>query len=130
MHLQSTPPFPFPAGWFLAGLLLALAGPAAAQFEPAEPGPPIVPILPDESGGLIPLPRDPALYRGEVELLSQGAGEIRAATARALAQVVIKLSGDPQAAAHPVVRRALAQAESFVLVSDSVEGSDQQGNTA
>src|SRR5690606_14031541 len=117
----------------VASLLLALgpALPAAAQFEPAEPGPPVEPALPDDGeAGSAGSVRDPALYRGEVELLSQGAGEVRAATARALAQVVVKLSGDPQAAGNPVVRRALAQADSFVIASGAADSSDQQGNTA
>lgn len=117
----------------VASLLLALgpALPAAAQFEPAEPGPPVEPaLLDDGEAGSAGSVRDPALYRGEVELLSQGAGEVRAATARALAQVVVKLSGDPQAAGNPVVRRALAQADSFVIASGAADSSDQQGNTA
>ncbi|WP_188310287.1 DUF2066 domain-containing protein [Arenimonas fontis] len=120
-------------------LLLVLVPPAGAwpgleepavRIEPAEPGPPAEPALPDEGAGLLGQVRDPALYRGEVELLSQGAGERRAAAARALAQVVVKLSGDPQAPAHPVVRRALAQAESFVIGAGEAESSDSQGNTA
>ena len=75
--------------------------------------------------------RDPALYQAEVELLSQGPGERRAAAARALGQVVVKLTGNAQAAGHPVVRRAMANAEAFVTDSRGSEAvSDQQGNTA
>ena len=75
--------------------------------------------------------RDPALYQAEVELLSQGAGERRAAAARALGQVLVKLTGQPQAAGNPVVRRAMASAESLVVDSRASESvSDQQGNTA
>lgn len=75
--------------------------------------------------------RDPALYQAEVELLSQGAGERRAAAARALGQVLVKLTGQPQAAGNPVVRRALANAESLVVDSRGSESaSDQQGNAA
>jgi uncharacterized protein len=75
--------------------------------------------------------RDPALYQAEVELRSQGAGERRAAAARALAQVLVKLTGDTQASANPVVRRAMANAEALVVDSRGSETvSDQQGNTA
>ena len=75
--------------------------------------------------------RDPALYQAEVELLSQGAGERRAAAARALGQVLVKLTGQPAAAGNPVVRRAMANAEALVVDSRSSESvSDQQGNTA
>lgn len=76
-------------------------------------------------------PRDMSLYTGESELLSQSAGERRAATARALAQVLVKLTGEPLASANPVVRRALPKAASFVMDERTAEGvSDQQGNTA
>jgi len=118
-------------------LLLALAPAAAfAQFQPVEsPAPqPVAGPLADssdsESDGLAPAERDLSLYQGQVTLISQGAGERRAATARALAQVMVKLTGNPQAASHPVVRRAMANAESYVATSDSSESSDQQGNTA
>ncbi|KFN51455.1 DUF2066 domain-containing protein [Arenimonas composti] len=120
---------PFPRR--LAALLLTtlLAPALAAAQDAASPQP--------ETGGdadsAVAAPeatRDPELYRAEVELLSQGAAERRAAAARALAQVMVKITGDPQAAAHPVVRRALPQAESFVVTSDTSEASDAGGNTA
>jgi hypothetical protein len=117
---------------FLLTLLLASALPAFAQFQPVEsPAPqPVAGPLADREDGGIPAERDLSLYQGQVTLISQGAGERRAATARALAQVVVKLTGNPQAAGHPVVRRALANAESYVTTSDASESSDQQGNTA
>jgi hypothetical protein len=75
--------------------------------------------------------RDPALYEADVELLSQGAGERRAAAARALALVLVKLTGQPSATGNPVVRRAMAKAEAMVVDSRSTDSvSDQQGNTA
>jgi hypothetical protein len=75
--------------------------------------------------------RDPALYQAEVELHSQGAGERRAATARALALVLVKLTGQPNATSNPVVRRAMAKADAMVVDSNRSETvSDQQGNTA
>jgi len=75
--------------------------------------------------------RDPALYQAEVELRSQGAAERRTAAARALGQVLVKLTGQPNAAGNPVVRRALGNAQALVVDSRSSESvSDQQGNTA
>jgi hypothetical protein len=108
----------------VSAALLALALPAAAQFEPVDvPAPAAVAEAPA---------RDLALYVGETELMSQGAGERRAATARALAQVLVKLTGNPLAAANPVVRRALGNAAGFATAEQTSEGesSDQQGNTA
>lgn len=115
----------------LAVVLLALAAPAAAQFEPV-PTPAPEPVAAPETPSRDPSAlRDPALYVGETELLSQAPGERRAAVARALAQVVVKLTGRPEAAANPVVRRALAGAQSYVLAEQDAPGeSDQQGNTA
>ncbi len=113
-----------PAAWLAA----ALAVPAVAQdLSPLEPAPTPSAAPAGQDGAPA---RDPALYRGEVELLSQGPSERRAAAARALAQVVVKLSGQPQAAAHPVVRRALGQAEAYVVSSSDAEASDAPGNTA
>lgn len=106
-------------------LLLALAsGPLAAQeLAPVESAAPT--DAPAESV------RDPELYQAEVELISQGAGERKSAAARALGQVVVKLTGDPLAVGNPVVRRALPNAESFVADSRASEASsDQEGNTA
>ncbi|KFL37043.1 DUF2066 domain-containing protein [Arenimonas donghaensis] len=111
-------------------VLLALAAaPWVAAQSPA-------PVAAAESGepGLVAeadTPRDMALYTGESELLSQDAGERRAATARALAQVLVKLTGEPLASANPVVRRALPKAASFVMQEQTADSvSDQQGNTA
>src|SRR5690606_12969905 len=111
---------PRPHASFFAALVL-LAAPFTAALAQA----PDVP-LPEESsaGGQTdaaelladtPAPRDMALYTGESELLSQSSGERRAATARALAQVLVKLAGEPLASANPVVRRALPKAASFVM---------------
>src|SRR5690606_15648353 len=55
----------------------------------------------------------------------------RAATARALAQVVVKITGEPLAAANPVVRRALSNASAFVMAEQTAgDPVDQHGNTA
>lgn len=123
-----------------AALLVAsLAAPVRAQgLEPAaspagpgtSTGAQATASGPDAAVADASAARDPALYSAEVELLSQGPGERRAAAARALAQVVVKLSGDPQAASNPVVRRALGQAEAYVVASGEAGASDAPGNTA
>lgn len=113
-----------------AAALLALATPAAAQFE-SVPVPAPQPVAAPADAAAVPVERDMTLYTGESELMGQGAGERRAATARALAQVVVKLTGEPLAASNPVVRRALPNASSFVLAEQTgSEPVDQQGNTA
>ncbi len=109
----------------LLTLLFAVA-PLAAQDEPdADAG------TPEPAAATLPEERDPALYRADVELISQGAGERRAAASRALGMVLVKITGNPQAAGHPVIRRAMPQAESFVTRVDATEASsDAEGNTA
>lgn len=122
-------------------LFAALLVLGAAPFASAESQVPEMPLPEDVAGdtedsaaSLLAAgeaPRDMALYTGESELLGQSAGERRAATARALAQVLVKLTGEPQASANPVVRRALPKAAGFVLDERTSQGvSDQQGNTA
>ncbi len=112
---------------FRVALLLALApAPLLAQDAPPA-GSAAATEVPAEAQAV----RDPALYQAEVELRSQGAGERRAAAARALGQVLVKLTGQLQATGNPVVRRALGSAESMVVDSRGTEAvSDQQGNTA
>lgn len=114
---------------FSAWMPGAAIGTEVPPTEGAAPEPVAGPLADVAPGGL-PGERDLSLYQGQVTLISQGAGERRAATARALAQVVVKLTGDPQAVGHPLVRRALANAASYVTTSDASESSDQQGNTA
>ena len=118
----------------LLSMLLAAAT-VQAQDAPAEDTEPAT--APDDTGEdasgprTLPAERDPALYRADVEMTSQGSAEQRAAAARALGLVLVKISGDPQAASHPVVRRAMPQAESFVTHMQGTEASsDQAGNTA
>ncbi|HEX4854357.1 DUF2066 domain-containing protein [Arenimonas sp.] len=114
---------------FAALVPAAAIGTEVPPTEASAPEPVAGPLADAPAGGL-PAERDLNLYQGQVTLISQGAGERRAATARALAQVMVKLTGDPQAANHPVVRRALASAQTLVTTSDTRESSDQQGNTA
>ena len=112
---------------FLLTLLLALAAPPLMAQDMAPAGS----AAPVEAPADAEPVRDPALYQADVELHSQGAGERRAAAARALALVLVKLTGQPSATGNPVVRRAMAKAEAMVVDSRSTETvSDQQGNTA
>lgn len=84
-----------------------------------------------EDGAPAEIRRDPELYRAEIEMTSQGASERRAAAARALGMVLVKITGNPLAAGNPVVRRALPQAESFVTDMNASEAtSDAEGHTA
>jgi hypothetical protein len=59
----------------------------------------------------------PAFYTAEVPVLSESAGERQVALGRALAQVVVRLTGNSQAAANAVVRRAAAHAEDMLTDS-------------
>lgn len=113
----------------LAVALLSAAATPAQDLAPAEAAASPEPFAAEAAAA--EAPRDPTLYQAEVELISQGASERRAAAARALSQVLVKLTGDPLAAGNPVVRRALASADSFVSDSRASEtSSDQEGNTA
>ena len=117
----------------LAPALLATAS-ASAQAQAQEDvaaGEPAADEGAETAARRLPEERDPALYRAEVELISQGPAERRAAASRALGLVLVKITGDAQAASHPVVRRALSQAESFTTSVDATEASsDAEGNTA
>jgi len=107
-------------------LTLAFAAPLSAQL--ASPAP-----APNQAVGAAkarPL-RDPALYRAEVVLNSPNPRERDAGIGRGLAEVVVKLTGDPKAPTNPVIRRALANAETLLDESSSdVDASDHAGNTA
>lgn len=58
--------------------------------------------------------QDLGLYEGEVPVTSQDAGERASALPRALAQVFMKLTGDPRAASDPVLSSRLADAQSLL----------------
>jgi hypothetical protein len=119
-----------PIAPLLTLLLCALALPATAQTAPAKPK--AAPEAPAEAAAPKIRPvRDPALYKAEVELNSQSAAERTNATARALLQVIIKLTGNPQAGGNANVRRALASAGDYVVESaTATAASDREGNTA
>ena len=65
-----------------------------------------------------------SFYTAEVPVLSQAAGERQAALAKALGQVVIRLTGNPQASANAVIRRAAANAEGLVTESQYRQDTD------
>ncbi|MGH8052208.1 MAG: DUF2066 domain-containing protein [Arenimonas sp.] len=70
--------------------------------------------------------RDPALYRGEAVMDTLGDNAKRIATAQALGQVLVKLTGNPAANGNLVIRRAMPNAAA--LVADT--STRQDGDTA
>jgi hypothetical protein len=100
-------------------LLCFVALPGFAQVAgtmAADPG--------TENADPSPVVQVPAFYTAEVPVLSQSAGERQVALGRALAQVVVRLSGNPQAGANAVVRKAAGHAEDLVTSSDYRQDSD------
>ena len=63
------------------------------------------------------LVRNPAFYSAEISVNSQKADERHGATVRALGQVLVRLTGNPQAPANSVIRRASANIDSLVSSS-------------
>ena len=100
-----------------AFLLLACAGSPAWAADPAGSAAPGTPATADAATPAArPKPvRNPAFYTTDVVVQSQN--EKRGALIRALGQVVVRLTGNPQAAQNPVVRRAAGNVESLVLKS-------------
>ena len=124
---------------FFSLSLSVLASSAVAQVVgPAEVKPAAAPgtagaAAPDSAAPVVkPKPiRDPALYQANVTLISQGDAERQNATAQALMQVIVKLTGNPQAPLNTVIRKALPQAASLVSQSAAnTAPSDSEGNTA
>jgi hypothetical protein len=68
--------------------------------------------------------RNPAFYSEEVTVRSQGAGERRGATMRALGLVVVRLTGNPQAASNPVIRRGGANIDAMTTSSTFRQDTD------
>lgn len=112
-------------------VLLLVAAPVGAQTAaPARPAKTAVASEVSPPVKIKPM-RDYALYRAEVSLTSQGANERKAATARALSQVIVKLTGNVQAPSNPTIRKALANAQAYVSEATApVAASDSEGNTA
>ncbi|MEO8160211.1 MAG: DUF2066 domain-containing protein [Arenimonas sp.] len=97
-----------PAGWAAQD---PATRPAAAKPVAAKPAPGGVDA--DAAAAARPKPaRNPSFYTANVPVNSQN--EKRAATVRGLFQVVMRLSGDPQAASNPVIRRAAANIDALV----------------
>lgn len=70
--------------------------------------------------------RDLALYRGEAVMDTLGDNAKRIATAQALAQVIVKLTGNPAANGNTVIRRSMPTASSLVAETST----RQDGDTA
>lgn len=104
----------------LAVLLAACAGLPAWAANPAGPAGPAAPGTPAPTDATKPAARpkpvrNPAFYTTDVTVQSEN--EKRGALIRALGQVVVRLTGNPQAAQNPVVRRAAGNVETLVLKS-------------
>ena len=97
-------------------VLLLAAGPAFGQVgeKRAEPGPPAAPAAPTAKAKPT---RNLGFYKAEVSVNSENDAERRGATIRALAQVLVRLTGNPQAGANAVVRRASGNVEALVTES-------------
>ncbi len=93
-------------------LVLSLLGlaPLALAQNPA----PVPSVAESAETAEAPTTRDETLYVGEASVTSQGDAERRGATARALVQVLVRLSGDRAAPMSAVVRKALGHAEGLV----------------
>lgn len=119
------------ASFALAWCALAAAQSAPAPVKPVPPSPSAAASADPAPAGPVKAQRNPELYQAVVTLTSQGAAERQAATAKALGQVIVKLTGNPQAPLNTVVRRAMATAPSLVVAStDEAAPSDSEGNTA
>jgi hypothetical protein len=102
----------------LSAILLAActATVCAAPLAAAVPAPADAAAQPGDKPAAKPKPvRNPAFYTTDVTVQSEN--EKRGALIRALGQVVVRLTGNPQAAQNPVVRRAAANVDNFVLKS-------------
>jgi len=92
----------------LAGLCLALlfAAPAQAVETPVTVPAPAAAV------------REEAWYTAEVPVASQDPREREAALGRALAQVLVRVTGSLDAPAHPVLQRALRNAEGLLQAAE------------
>ncbi len=117
-----------PIARLTAFVLLIAAGPAFAQGAPgagdkraaagtasAAPASSAAPAAPAAK----PKPtRNLSFYQAEVAVNSENDAERRGATVRALTQVLVRLTGNPQAGANAVVRRAAGNIEALVTESN------------
>jgi hypothetical protein len=100
-------------------LLLLAAGPAFSQVSGAAPDKraDVTEAAPATPGARPKPTRNAGFYKAEVSVNSENDAERRGATIRALAQVLVRLTGNPQAGSNSVVRRASGNVEALVLES-------------
>jgi hypothetical protein len=115
----------------LLSAVLAMPVPASAQAaaaaRPAATRPAAAPARPgaDPAAALAAKPkpvRNPAFYSAVVPVASKN--EKRSALQRGLIQVVVRLTGDPQAGSNPVVRRGAGNIDALVTASSFREDSE------
>lgn len=105
---------------FSAALLGALLA-----FAPATPR---AQAVPEASPAATSAPaREEEWYTAEVPVTSQEARERSAALGRALAQVMVRVTGQLEAASHPVVARALRSADTLAIGSEYRETEELAG---
>lgn len=78
-------------------------------------------------GQPVPKPKPvrlPSFYTAEVSVSSQNASERSGATVRALMQVLVRLTGNPQAASNNVVRRATSNVQALTTASSFRQDSE------
>ena len=109
---------PLAVARLIAFALLVAASPGHAQTTGKPDDPTAAPAAKPKPT------RNPAFYKAELTISSQNAGERRGATIRALGQVVVRITGNPQAAANPVIRRAGSNIDAMVLDSNVRQDSD------
>ena len=109
---------PLAVARLIAFALLVAASPGHAQTADKADDPAVTPVAKPKPT------RNPAFYNVELTISSQNAGERRGATIRALGQVVVRITGNPQAAANPVIRRAGSSIDAMVLDSKVRQDSD------
>ncbi len=85
---------------------------ALNQADPTKPAPKPKPV------------RDLALYKGEAVMDTVGDNAKRIATAQALGQVIVKLTGNPAANGNVVIRRAMPTAGSLVADTSTRQDGD------
>lgn len=90
-------------------------GVVADALNPADPTKPVSKPKPV---------RDLALYRGEAVMDTLGDNAKRVATAKALGQVLVKLTGNPAATTNTVIRRAMPTASTLVADTSTRQDGD------
>jgi hypothetical protein len=121
------------AALVLLSAVLGMPAPAGAQSAaaprpaPTRPAAKPVPAQPGADPAAAPLAkpkpvRNPAFYSAAVPVASKN--EKRSALQRGLIQVVVRLTGDPQAGVNPIVRRGAGNVDALVTSSSFREDSE------